>query len=556
MLTRPIERRAAAEPLLRALPAGAALRPLNDLDRGEQARLRQLAWCFVLVGLGLRAARYLLAFPLWCDEYQLAANLLDRNLADLLRPLDNNQVAPIGFLWVEWLVTRLMGFNEWSLRLFPLACGMAALCLFHQLARRCLEGWTCLAAVALFSVSYYPLRLACEVKPYSADLAFVLVVALLLLGRPGRPFAARRAWLLAAATPVGLLISYPSVFVLGAASATIGLHILLAARRGDWPRRGVLPAYLAFNVVLVGSFAGVMQLSAAAQYRSTASEMLASWADAFPPWRQPWKLPVWFLRAHTSEIFAYPVGAENGGSLLTAAAFALGCPALWRRGQGCVVLFQAALFGLTMAAACLERYPYGGHARLAQHLAPGICLIAAAGLGAALERFSRNGNVRWAFSGLLWACLALAVGIGMRDVARPYKDAVDFEHRSLARRLWSDPFPGATFSVNDQLADGLYEASFDSAARCLWRAQHPFEHWPRQGRVVQADGNLPLRCVVYHSAAARRAAGFDQWLQEMSRHYRMLHACAYRVPLASHGRRGADHYMQCYDVYYFEPLDP
>ena len=57
--------------------------------------LAQATTGFVLLGVLLRATRYLLNYPLWCDETMIAANFLDRGYVDLLRPLDFRQVAPL-----------------------------------------------------------------------------------------------------------------------------------------------------------------------------------------------------------------------------------------------------------------------------------------------------------------------------------------------------------------------------------------------------------------------------------------------------------------------------
>ena len=62
-------------------------------------------------------------YPMWCDETMLAANLLDRDWTQLTDPLAYRQVCPLGFLALEWLVVRILGFSELgSLRLVPLIC--------------------------------------------------------------------------------------------------------------------------------------------------------------------------------------------------------------------------------------------------------------------------------------------------------------------------------------------------------------------------------------------------------------------------------------------------
>src|SRR3954466_15379252 len=89
---------------------------------GARWVLQATAW-FVVLGVLLRVVRYLLKFPLWCDESMLAANFLDRGYADLFRPLGYRQVAPLLFLLVEYSSIKLLGFSELTLRLVPVVCG-------------------------------------------------------------------------------------------------------------------------------------------------------------------------------------------------------------------------------------------------------------------------------------------------------------------------------------------------------------------------------------------------------------------------------------------------
>ena len=99
------------------------------------------------------SACYLLDFPLWWDEAFVAVNLLRRGYLDLLRPLDYGQVCPLLFLWAELTAVRWLGFSEWSLRLFPLACSAASVVLFRVAAGQVSEGRALLLAVAIFAVS-------------------------------------------------------------------------------------------------------------------------------------------------------------------------------------------------------------------------------------------------------------------------------------------------------------------------------------------------------------------------------------------------------------------
>src|SRR5690242_14202841 len=90
---------------------------------------RGAAAAAVLVGIALRLWQ-LLSFPaVWVDEAALVRNVLDRDAASLLAPLDYGQVAPPGLLVGAKLATALLGDSEIALRLLPFAAGIAAVVL-------------------------------------------------------------------------------------------------------------------------------------------------------------------------------------------------------------------------------------------------------------------------------------------------------------------------------------------------------------------------------------------------------------------------------------------
>ena len=89
----------------------------------------------VAVGWVLRLVRYAHDRSLWGDEARLALNLRDRSFTGLVHPLAYIQAAPTGFLLAEKVVVRALGDSEYSLRLLPLAAGLASLAVFAALAR-------------------------------------------------------------------------------------------------------------------------------------------------------------------------------------------------------------------------------------------------------------------------------------------------------------------------------------------------------------------------------------------------------------------------------------
>jgi 4-amino-4-deoxy-L-arabinose transferase-like glycosyltransferase len=109
----------------------------------------------------------------------VAHNYLDRGYLELLRPLDFRQVAPFVYLWVPKTFVSVLGFSEYSLRLYVFLCSVASLLVFRRLAGRVLQGTARLLAVGTFAVAYPLLRYSAEAKPYGSDF-FVSLVLLTL----------------------------------------------------------------------------------------------------------------------------------------------------------------------------------------------------------------------------------------------------------------------------------------------------------------------------------------------------------------------------------------
>ncbi|MCY2969008.1 MAG: glycosyltransferase family 39 protein [Planctomycetota bacterium] len=240
--------------------------------------VEQWTWLFVGLGIALRLCRFALPFPLWCDEFQLADNFLDRDYRGLTEPLNNNQVAPVGFLWAELAATGFLGFHEWSLRLFPCLCGLASMLLMRQVARRLLSGVSQVLAVATLAVAYYPIRLGAEVKPYAGDLMCALVILACVVEWQRDRGRTLWLWVLAAVVAPILMISFPSVFVGGAASLTVTAIFAADWRLGKLPARRVVIPFVVYNVLLVGVFGAIVWMNAAHQYRATANDMVRCWA--------------------------------------------------------------------------------------------------------------------------------------------------------------------------------------------------------------------------------------------------------------------------------------
>jgi hypothetical protein len=509
------------------------------------ARKKQLLLGFVLLGLAARCLRFLLKFPLWEDECFLCVNFIDRSYAGLLEPLQYHQVAPPLFLWIELTIVRLLGFHEWSLRLFPFLCNVASLWLFYRLAKKLLHGLPLVFAAATFSLAYPCLRYAAEAKQYATDqfVALVLLTLFVQWLQSRRTTAAtelmeatprRSLWLWAAAgfTPIAIWLSYPAIFVVLALS----LASCYVLRLRDW-RRAWLP-WIALNALLVTSFGLLWATIVHVQSSAELNFMDQFWQRAFPPWDQPWQLPGWLLLTHASELLAYPIGGENGGSTLTLLACAAGVVVLARRRRGTLLMIALAPFAFQLAAAALHRYPYGGHVKFTMHLAPAICWLAGMGTAAWLNLLTKRPHVQRA---MLIACLLfpLLVGAGsiVRDIWRPFKSLSDERARSFARWFWFNAeFAGEAVCLKTDLGLDFAPRTFRELSwsamylcnRRIYSPRHQVGAAPGWQRIA---ADWPLRCLLYRDPQFLVNEGaLERWLSEMAAQYQLVSRDRYPFP--------------------------
>ncbi|CAN5877431.1 hypothetical protein BH23PLA1_BH23PLA1_25550 [soil metagenome] len=501
---------------------------------GDPRGFERAIWAFVGLGIFLRVTRYLLNFPLWHDEAFVAVNFIDRGYLAMMGRLEYSQVCPLLFLWIELTVVRLLGFSEWSLRLFPTVCAVLSVWLFWHVATRLLVGWPRLLAVAVFAVSYYPIRHGAEVKPYASDLLVALGLLALAIEWRQAPGRSLWLWVLAGCAPLALLLSHPSVFVAGG----IGLAILPAAwRSGRWRVRG---AYLAFGMALTATFLGLL-----IGYTGTPESeelrqhyLMNYWVDSFPPMESLWALGSWLFRMHAGTMLAYPIGGENGASLLTLVGVATGAIWLGRRGSWTVLAMLLLPFGMGLVAAFLGRYPYGGAARIMQYLAPSICLLAGLGASALLSRIGSEPKRHRVSIGIVAVLALLGVGQFAKALVAPYHIESSARAREFARWFWVEQSREAEVAClktdfGRRVEPHQWKAGISAEYLCNRQIYAPRKVTPKwEPTALEPLADRPLRCVLYHVHwfdPPESKPEFLDWLQAMTSRYDLQSRESYTV---------------------------
>lgn len=448
---------------------------------------------FVAASLLLGVALRLLAFasdrPLWIDEAMIAMNLTDRSVGRLFEPLDRNQTAPPAFLLAGKLCVTLFGPTEHALRLPALVGSVLGLLVFAVAAFRLLPAWPARLAVLLFALSPTVINYAAEVKQYSSDAAvtaalFALAAPLLHTPTRGRLIA------LAVGGAVAVWVSHPSVFVLATAGVVLFVQSLI--------RREHRLTLVLTGVAWASSFAAVYWVNV--RFASANSYLDGYWGDQFLPLSPA--AGSWLVE-HTVDLFR-SAGGYGGITFqaagLAAVAAAVGAVVLWRDGRRAELALLAGVFGVTLLASAVHKYPFVG--RLLMFLVPAAVLLLAHGVAAVVSAVW--GRSRVAAGVLLAAVLLAPAAEVLHQFRHPVRDENLPAALRFARERWQpgdrlyvyngrsdvgagpafefynrrDPLPPESVVLGDECRDGPlgYKAEVRQLAKTPGRVWVLFSH--------------------------------------------------------------------------------
>ncbi len=309
---------------------------------------------------------------LWTDEAWVALAALKGAPGEALAA---GASTPPLYILTLWGLVQFLGASETVLRSLSFIFGLGAVLLFIPLSRFLapLPGW--LLGTAMVAASPIMVYYSKELKQYSGDAFFAVLIFLLaerLLARGGK-----KGWTaLLLAGLVGLGFSHPLIFALPVAAAVLWVKLPESRRR-------------------VALLAGFWVLGFAACYflffrNQVDPGLTAYWTPAFPDFSSP-RVFIGWLGMSLERYFSYFLG--EWGIFVGPPLLASGAWALARQGASRALVYLGGPLLLTLAVAALHRYPfmapYGGN-RLMLFSAPVLYLVIAAGLGGALAGLWRQ----------------------------------------------------------------------------------------------------------------------------------------------------------------------
>ncbi|MGB3340565.1 MAG: glycosyltransferase family 39 protein [bacterium] len=330
---------------------------------------KRISFLIILVGIILRLAQYIFNRSLTEGEAALALNIIQRSYAQLLKPLDYVQAAPVGFLLLQKFVSNLFGTNEYALRLFPLIAGIGALFLFYEIAKKTLSKQSLIIGLILFAVGDHLIYFTSEVKQYSSDVLVALLLIWLAIFVFNKKFDTRYVLLFGFIGGLCLWFSHPALFVLGAGLVTMYLYVL---RKRSYSK---IPTLVFATIFGLGSF--IINYIVTLNDLSQSETLMTFWQNSFMP-LPPTSLAdfKWFGYVFL-RTFKFPVGLSPYELFLAVLAFFWGCFLMYKYKTRYLLLIILPIC-LALLASGLGRYPFEG--RLLLFLTPFMILIIAQGI--------------------------------------------------------------------------------------------------------------------------------------------------------------------------------
>ncbi|MEM9922884.1 MAG: glycosyltransferase family 39 protein, partial [Cyanobacteria bacterium P01_D01_bin.50] len=352
---------------------------LNHLDVSNNPKQtikifspEKISLLIISFGILVRLIQYLSNRSLWADEAVLALNIVNRSYLELLQPLDYDQGAPIGFLWIEKLAIQIFGNNEYALRLFPLVSGIVSILIFYTLAKRFLRLQAVPIALAFFVSLHYLVYYATELKQYSTDVFIALLSFLTVMQIATEKLNRIKIIVCSLLGALGIWFSHPAVFTLAGVGASV-LAIDIVKKEGKSKIFPSLVIYLTWSIsFIIFYFVSVQSLN-------DNNNLMTSWRDAFP---SSFYDINWMFNA-LGKFFYRPLGFVGITDGLAIFAFLVGCISLFRRQKEKLLLLLSPLIA-TLFASFLQKYPF--RSRLVLFLTPFFILLIAEGINYLIQR--------------------------------------------------------------------------------------------------------------------------------------------------------------------------
>lgn len=339
-------------------------KPPPALNKQNGLVFRILIVAIILLGVILRASKYLPGWSMRGDELFVTLNLLNRSAFELAtKPLDYEQAAPFGFLLLVKALITLLGHSEYVLRLVAFVAGCVSLLLMYKLLMKTSGAYGTVLGMLALATGFYAVYYSSELKQYSSDVLVSLVLLLVFHRHISRDTQNKDFWELGVVGALAICFSHPALFVAIAIGITLLVHY--------WNDKPKLTWLMIVGVVWAGIFLAIYVILL--RYQTTSSYLVGFWRDlnSYMPLR-PWRNISWFPSA-VEHLFANIAGLSNGILIILIALYLCGLWMFWKEKKWQWIGVAILPIGINMLVSGFEKFPF--HGRLIMYLIPLVLLV-------------------------------------------------------------------------------------------------------------------------------------------------------------------------------------
>lgn len=324
---------------------------------------KKTIWILIIVGFVLRIGQYLVNRSIWLDESSLALNIIERSWAQLTQPLSYKAYGPVGFLELERLAVKIFGISEYSLRLFPLLASLLSVWLFYQLVKQILDKNGVTMALIFFIISSPLIYYASEVKSYSFDVLFSILIPLMFLKYKK---SLLNFILLVLVGSIAVWISEPAIFILAGTGLTYFVYFLTKKKTSELKGLFIM-GFFWLTSFIVNYFLFLNKVAGD-------PGMVAFWSFGFAPFPILSISDVYWYINNILTVFSEIIGLSL--PLIGVFFFLIGGYFMYKKSRKNLPLFILPLL-LCLFASMLHKYPFSG--RFLLFLVPGIIIVTSYG---------------------------------------------------------------------------------------------------------------------------------------------------------------------------------
>lgn len=292
----------------------------------------KLPWIVICVGITLRLVQYLHNPSLWFDDSVMAADIINRSSSEFIHPSpDYPQSHPFGFIILIKLAIEAFGNSEYAFRLIPLLFSIVSLFLFYGVAKHCIKRGAVPIALGLFAIADPLIWISSNIKPYSGDIAFTLLVITIAIYIQSKPLNVQRIALFAIAGAIMIWVSHPVIFVLSG----VGICLtIFSFNKKEWGRIGGLSiSYLIWASSFIAVYFIYIRKLTADIDVNIGMERLLKMESALMPFPPKSFADIKYFMDLFFETFNYPVGLPLSG--IAALAFIIGSISMFSEKEKC-----------------------------------------------------------------------------------------------------------------------------------------------------------------------------------------------------------------------------